>query len=222
MIRKTRGMLAVAGAAAALVFTPNAAHAVTAFSEGFETSPNSFTTYGSTATRSCTVARSGSCSLLLDPASTSTTVGATHTTSLAMNSRATVSFWFRGTTTSGDLDSDFVVRLGSYEARLHLTEGVGGNNSVSLYTTSGSRVSFDSWASANTWYQFSLVFDTVADTVQGVGPNASSTTVSIPSSATTITGLEARAVEWTSTTNTVRYDDVSVDTCTFNLLGVCA
>lgn len=222
MFRKTRGMLVVAGAATALVLSSGAAQAATAYSEGFESSPNSFTMSGTTAARDCTLARSGSCSLLLDPTVVGTGVSGTHTTSLTMNSRATVTLWFRATSTSGDLDSNFIVRLGSYEARLHLTHGVGSNNSVSLYTTSGSQTAFGSWPTANTWHSFSLVFDTVADTVHAVAPSGSSGTVSIPATASTITYLQADAVEWNAiTANSVRFDDVTVETCTNNLLGIC-
>lgn len=224
MFRRTRGMLVAAGAAAAVVLTPLGAHATTVINEGFETAPPSFTLYGNNSTRDCTLgtAHGGACSLLVDPVSTSTTIGASYSSSTSMGSLATVTFWFRASSTSGDLDGDFIVTLnGGHQVRIHPTEGSGTNNGISLYTSSGNDASFDSWASANTWYRFQLHFDTVNDTVYATGPNATSATKSIPSGASSITSIDARGIEWNSTSNTLRYDDITVDTCTYNLLGLC-
>ena len=214
---------AVFGAAVVTVLlAPLAAYATTVVSEGFETSPGTFSLYGANATRDCAVAHSGFCSLKIDPTTTSTRIGAKYTSSTSMGSRTTIAFWFQASSTTGDLDGDFTVRLGpSFDATVHVTEGVGSNTGVSLVTTTGSDRSFDAWTTANTWYQFTMTFDTAADTVVATGPNATSATLSIPSSATTITEIDVNGVEWNPTSNTMRYDDITVDVCTYNLLGIC-
>lgn len=223
MTERTKGLVLAGLVAATALLTAGNAHADIVLAEGFETSPPAnFNLYGSQAVRDCTTAHTGTCSLKIDPTSTSTRVGADYTPDIPLKSRMTIKLWFKASSTSGDLDSDFVVDLNAGgQVVLHLTEGVGSNTGVSLITTSGSHRNFDSWSSANTWYLFTLVIDAYADTVVAYGPNNASQTLSISASATSTTRIDANGIEWSSTSNTVHYDDITVDTCSLNLLGVC-
>ena len=193
--------------ATTMLLTTLAAGTAGAATVGDDFEPGSPTVFGGTgATRDCTRAQGGSCSVKLDPPCCSTYVPATSPVNLALQGATTVSFYLYGESTGGNVDSDVHIVLDNgHRVLLHPTAGV--NNSVSLLSANGQHNVFSSW-SAGVWTLMTLRFDPATSRVTAT-VNGRSFTVSYPA-ATRIDRIEWYGVRWGSGTP-IRYDTLRVE-----------
>jgi hypothetical protein len=209
MLRRTTLAASLAGAAGALVLLAGPAFATVYVAEDFETTPTTLTPYG-VASIDCTTANTLRCSLKV-PASTGTTYsGAALTGTFPMIGQPVASFAFKADSATGDTDANFTLSFNTGMVRMHVTEGVGSNNGVSLYSATN-RVNFTSWPTAGVWYTFTISIDPVAHTATGTLVGGGSATVSIPSGATAITGIDASGINWNWGSD-VHFDTITLTT----------
>lgn len=167
---------------------------------------------GSAASRDCTRAQAGSCSLKLDPPCCSSYIPGISPVNLPIDGATTLSFYFYGESNGGNVDSDVHVVLDSgHHVVLHTTAGV--NNQVSLLSASGHNV-FSSW-NAGIWTLMSLRFDPLTSRVTATVNGRSFTVAYTPkaSGATSITQVAWYGVRWGSGTP-LRYDSLRVENST--------
>ena len=188
------------------------------FTEGWESGTSAWSITGTSATQDCssTPVLTG-CSLKFQPtASSGLTVS--RATAVPLTTTSTASFWFRGSSTTGDTDTavSYAFNTGG-SLTLSLTDGITANNGMNLNGPSNSTGVFYSWPSANTWYQAVVTMNATTDvaTVQvkntsGTVVGSSSTSVTIPGAATSIINVTMSGNAWNLTQNAFHFDSISV------------
>ena len=211
---RTSAISAIAVAAAMVAMgLPAIAYPADVVAEDWEGGLGAWTVTGTQATQDCTVAHSGSCSLRLYPNVTNTHVTVERTFSEGIEGRSAVSTQFRGSSTSGDTDLDFIIDLAPTGTLVvHLT-GPTGNNRASIREGSGTTSTTVAWPSANTWYEARVWIDEFTDKArldvyEGSSLVGSTSEVAIPASATSIAAVRFQAVPWNSPQNTYHLDDL--------------
>jgi hypothetical protein len=207
-------------AATALVVAAGPAAASTVYTEDWEKGTGTWVVTGTgTAAQDCTTAHTGSCSLVLTPACCSSSENAQTPFSDPLSSdTTTVSFFFEGSSTTGDTDVQFSVGLNTGDRfDLTLTEGCcPTNNGVDLRLNGAGQPVFASWGSAGTWYEGRIVFNPVAGSVHGELYDASGSligsggNVALPSGATSITSLLISGIYWGGSLDSFHFDTISV------------
>ena len=207
--RLRRRVTAFAVATAVTVLAPQSAFATTYLSEGWETAGAGWLLDPTTTTLDCTTAHTGLCSLQVSPATTGYRGKATRAVTVPLSAAryTSASFWFRNAGTTGHVDSDLRLVVGSAAVTLHVTDGAGTNNGVRLYSTSGSSTYVGTWPSANTWYFAEVRFDSLLGVVAARLGSTSSFSPWLAYSGTAINGIEIEGVDWGGGTP-LHYDDL--------------
>lgn len=169
---------------------------------------------GSGASKDCTRATDGTCSLkLANPHCCGEPyVRVSKNTSIPILASQTFTFDFQGSSTGGDRDALIQLRLGTTDLNVQMAEGpMSSNNGLNIISwPSGAKTSTLTWPNANTWYRAVVTIDgssqVASVALQDLQGNVLGSSTTVPFTGTTLQGVSVQQVMWSSSTTTHHVD----------------